>query len=248
MRIEILPVEGLPEVTLGDDLATLIMGALAGRDTELADGDVLVVAQKVVSKAEGKLRDLGTVVAGARAHELAPALLADPRAVQAVLDESVRIVRQERVLIVETGQGFICANAGIDHSNVPGDEVVSLLPDDCDESASRLRDRIHELTGRTVGVIVTDTFGRPWRLGLTNVALGIAGTPAAIDYRGQADDWGRELEGTVLAVADELAGAAELVMGKTGRVPVAIVRGYHPEGPAGSGQDLVRPPELDLFR
>ena len=248
MRIEILPLEGIPEVVPGDDLAGLIAAAASSRGVDILDGDAVVVAQKVVSKAEGKLLDLASVSVGEFASALAGDLAADPRAVQAVLDESVRVVRSERVLIVETRHGFVCANAGIDRSNVPGDGVVTLLPDDCDESAEAIRRGIREHTGRSVAVIVTDTFGRPWRLGLTNVALGVAGMPAVIDYRGQADDWGRELEATVLAVADELASAAELVMGKTARVPAAIVRGYHAEGPDGKGRDLVRPSQLDLFR
>lgn len=248
MKIEILPVEGIPEVVPGDDLAELIVAAAGARSIGLEDGDAVVVAQKVVSKAEGKLLDLATVVPGRRATRLAGRLGADPRAVQAVLDESARVVRDERVLIVETRDGFVCANAGIDHSNVPGDEVVTLLPADSDASAARLRERLEALTGVSLAVIVTDTFGRPWRLGLTNVALGVAGMPVVVDYRGQQDDWGRELEATVLAVADEVAGAAELVMGKTGRVPVAVVRGYRAEGPPGQGRDLVRPAQLDLFR
>jgi coenzyme F420-0:L-glutamate ligase/coenzyme F420-1:gamma-L-glutamate ligase len=168
--------------------------------------------------------------------------------VQVVLDESVRVVRDERVLIVETRHGFVCANAGVDHSNVPGEDLVSLLPEDPDGSAERLRSRLRELTGAEVGVVIADTFGRAWRLGIGNVALGVAGVPALIDYRGQVDDHGKELRVTVVAVADELAAAAELVMGKTARIPAAVVRGYHPEGPPGRGSQLVRPADLDLFR
>jgi coenzyme F420-0:L-glutamate ligase/coenzyme F420-1:gamma-L-glutamate ligase len=241
--VEILPVEGMPEVRPGDDLAALI----AERGM-LRDGDIVVVAQKVVSKAEGRIRELGTVTPTQDALELAKRLEADPRLVQVVLDESVRIVRSDRVLIVETKQGYVCANAGVDHSNVPGEDSVTLLPEDADRSAAELRERLRSLTGMEMAVVIADTFGRPWRVGIENVALGLAGVPALVDYRGQPDDWGKELHATVVAVADELAAAGELVMGKTARVPAAIVRGYHPEAPVGSGRDLIRPPEFDLFR
>lgn len=241
--MELFPVERLPEVWPGDDLARLIVDR-----SELRDGDILVVAQKVVSKAEGRLVRLGDVTPGPEALRIGAEIAHDPRLVQLILDESIRIVRQERVLIVETKHGFVCANAGIDHSNVPGEDMVCLLPEDSDASAERLRSALAERTGKRVGVIVADTFGRPWRMGIENVALGVAGIPALVDYRGQVDDFGKELEVTVVAIADELAAAAELVMGKTARVPVAVVRGYHPEGPAGSGRQLIRPAELDLFR
>lgn len=241
--MELFPVDGLPEVWPGDDLARLIVDR-----SELRDGDIVVVAQKVVSKAEGRLVKLGDVTPGQEALRIGEEIAHDPRLVQLILEESVRIVRQERILIVETKHGFVCANAGIDHSNVPGEDTVCLLPEDSDASAERLRAAIAALTGRTVGVIVADTFGRAWRMGIENVALGVAGIPALVDYRGQVDDFGKELEVTVVAIADELAAAAELVMGKTARVPVAVVRGYHPEGPAGSGRQLIRPAELDLFR
>jgi coenzyme F420-0:L-glutamate ligase/coenzyme F420-1:gamma-L-glutamate ligase len=247
MRLEVIPVEGVPEVEPGDDLGALIIAALRERRHHIHDGDVLVVAQKVVSKAEGRLRRLDEVVVSSHAAEVATRVLGDPRMVQVVLDESVRVVREERVLIVETRQGFVCANGGVDHSNVPGD-VVTLLPEDSDVSAAGLRARIRELTGAAPAVVVADTFGRPWRNGIQNVALGLAGMAALIDYRGQPDDWGKEMKATVVAVADELAAAAELVMGKTARVPAAVVRGYHAEGPAGSGRDLLMPAELDLFR
>jgi coenzyme F420-0:L-glutamate ligase/coenzyme F420-1:gamma-L-glutamate ligase len=169
--------------------------------------------------------------------------------VQVVLDETARIVRADRVLIVETHQGFVCANAGVDRSNMDGKEDVCLLPVDCDASAQGLRDRIEELAGVRVGVIISDTFGRAWRMGLVNVALGVAGLPAMLDYRGQPDDFGMPLQATVVAIADELAAAAEIVMGKTRRVPVVVVKGLDElDGGPGSGQELVRPSELDLFR
>lgn len=241
--MEVLPVEGMPEVLPGDDLGRLIVEHARPRA-----GDILVVAQKVVSKAEGRLRRLSEIEPTTEAVALAAEIDHDPRLVQAILDESVRVVRKQRILIVETRQGFICANAGIDHSNVPGEDTVSLLPEDSDRSAGELRARVRELAGVEVAIIVSDTFGRAWRMGIENVALGVAGIPVFADYRGQLDDHGKELQVTVVAIADELACAAELVMGKTARVPVVVIRGYTPEGPPGSGRDLVRPAELDLFR
>jgi coenzyme F420-0:L-glutamate ligase/coenzyme F420-1:gamma-L-glutamate ligase len=243
-RIDLVGVEGLPEISRGDDLAQLI-----GARIKLEPDDILVVAQKVVSKAEGRTRDLATVTAGDEAIRLAPNLVAqpDPRFIQVVLDESVRILRTERVLITQTRHGFVCANSGIDQSNVPGSDIVTLLPEDPDASAERLRSRLREITGVTTAVIVSDTFGRPWRLGIVNVALGVAGMPALVDMRGRKDDAGRELHATVLAVADEVAAAAGLVMGKTRRTPVVIVRGLELPG-SGSGRELIRPAAEDLFR
>jgi coenzyme F420-0:L-glutamate ligase / coenzyme F420-1:gamma-L-glutamate ligase len=244
-RLEVLAVEGLPEVHPGDDLAELIAS-----HASLEDGDVVVVAQKVVSKAEGRIRHLADVTASAEAKRIAPSLIAapDPRVVQVVLDESVRVLRSERVLITETKHGFVSANAGVDHSNVPGEDTVLLLPEDPDASASRLRTRLTELTAAKVGVIISDTFGRPWRVGIVNVALGIAGVPSVVDLRGSTDDVGKELRATVLAVADDLAAAAGLVMGKTRRVPVVIVRGFERGGRPGAGSDMIRPAAEDLFR
>ena len=241
--VEVIGVPGLPEVRPGDDLGELI--AVHAR---LQDQDIVVVAQKIVSKAEGRIRSLREVEPGEAALRYAERLQADPRVVQVILDETVRVVRDERVLIVETRQGYVCANAGVDHSNVPGEDSVTLLPEDSDASASALRRRLEELTGRRLGVIVADTFGRAWRIGITNVALGVSGVAALVDYRGRPDDFGQEMTATVVAVADEIACAAELVMGKTERVPVAVVRGYQAPGPPGRGRELVRPPELDLFR
>jgi coenzyme F420-0:L-glutamate ligase / coenzyme F420-1:gamma-L-glutamate ligase len=243
-RLDLIAVEGLPEVRPGDDLGELI----SSRST-LQQGDVIVVAQKVVSKSEGRLISLRAVKASDEAVGIASKLVAhpDPRMVQVILDESVRVLRSNRVLITETRHGFVCANGGVDHSNVPGEDVVTLLPEDPDSSANQLRSRLHELAGVDVGVIVSDTFGRPWRLGIVNVALGVAGLPAAIDLRGSFDDEGKPLHATVLAVADELAAAAGLVMGKTARTPAVIIRGLSMQG-SGSGRDLVRPAAEDLFR
>ena len=243
--LELRGVEGLPEIRPGDDL-----GGLIATHAGLRPGDVVIVAQKVVSKAEGRLRDLGEVTASPRAHAIAERVKADPRMVQVVLDESVAVLRDQRVLIVETRQGFVCANAGVDRSNIPGEDTVCLLPLDCDASADALRRRISEVSGVAAGVVISDTFGRAWRDGLCNVALGVAGVPSLIDYRGEMDDCGRPLTATVVAVADELAAAAEIVMGKTRRVPAVVVTGLELGGhdSGGRGRELVRPRELDLFR
>jgi coenzyme F420-0:L-glutamate ligase/coenzyme F420-1:gamma-L-glutamate ligase len=243
-RIELLGVDGLPEVQPGDDLVELIASRV-----ELMAGDVVVVAQKVVSKSEGRMRHLPDVTAGDEAIRLAPQLIAqpDPRLVQVVLDESVRVLRSKRTLITETRQGYVCANSGVDHSNVPGSDVVTLLPEDPDASAERLCAGLGARSGAPIGVIVSDTFGRPWRLGIVNLALGVAGLPALMDLRGGLDDAGKELRATVLAVADEVAAAAGLVMGKTRRTPVVVVRGLELEG-HGHGRDLIRPAAEDLFR
>jgi coenzyme F420-0:L-glutamate ligase/coenzyme F420-1:gamma-L-glutamate ligase len=243
-RLELFAVEGLPEVRPGDDL-----GELIGSRSKFASGDVIVVAQKVVSKAEGRIVNLQTVKASSEAVRIASNLIAepDPRMVQVILDESVRVLRSQRVLITETRHGFVCANGGVDHSNVPGKDEVTLLPEDPDASAKRLRSRLHDVTGVDVGVIVSDTFGRPWRLGIVNVALGIAGLPASLDLRGTPDDAGKPMHATVLAIADDIAAAAGIVMGKTDRAPAVIVRGLRLEG-SGRGRDLVRPAAEDLFR
>jgi len=243
-RIEILGVDGMPEIKTGDDLGELITSR-----ANLEHGDVVVVAQKIVSKSEGRLRDLATVVPSEEAVRLSAQLIAtqDPRLVQVILDESARIVRTQRVLITETRHGYVCANSGVDHSNIPGSDMVTLLPDDPDASAERLRARIRDLSGVEVGVIVSDTFGRPWRMGIVNVALGVAGLPALVDLRGGPDDAGNELRATVLAIADDVASAAGLVMGKTERTPVVLVRNLKLEG-NGHGADLIRPAAEDLFR
>ena len=243
-RLELIGVTGLPEVRPGDDL-----GELIAANTQLEAGDILVVAQKVVSKAEGRLVELASITASDQATRIASRLVArpDPRMVQVVLDESVRVLRSERVLITETRHGFVCANSGVDHSNVGGRDVLTLLPVDPDASAARLRERLRALIGVEVGVIVSDTFGRPWRLGIVNVALGVAGLPAVIDLRGSLDDDGKPLRATVLAVADEIAAAAGPVMGKTDRTPAVILRGLELNG-EGKGGDLIRPAAEDLFR
>jgi coenzyme F420-0:L-glutamate ligase/coenzyme F420-1:gamma-L-glutamate ligase len=242
--LEILPVEGIPEVRPGDDVAGLVAGAVA---QDLSAGDVLVVTHKVVSKAEGRLVDLRAVEPSALAKGFAARYGKDPRQIEVVLRESRRVVRMDRGLIIsETHHGFVCANAGVDASNVPGEDVVCLLPVDPDASAARLRDAL--ATRADLAVIISDSFGRAWREGIADVAIGVAGMQPLADYRGEIDPHGFPLAASVLAVADELAAAAELVMGKTAGIPVAIVRGYPYQRAAGTGRELIMPPERDLFR
>jgi coenzyme F420-0:L-glutamate ligase/coenzyme F420-1:gamma-L-glutamate ligase len=241
-ELRVIPIAGVPEVHAGDDV-----GALLARSTEFADGDVVVVAQKVVSKSEGRVVDLADLEPSQRARELAGDE-DDPRHVEAILREAVRIVRTRGSLIIaETRHGFICASAGVDASNAPAAGTLVLLPLDPDASARGIRARLAELTGRTVAVIVSDSFGRPWRQGTTDVAIGVAGLEPLLDLRGRRDAKGYELRSTQIAVADELAGAAELVMAKTAGVPAAIVRGFAARGD-GSARKLLIPPESDLFR
>lgn len=251
--ISLVGLPGIPEVTEGDDLARLIMEAAERAGASLAGGDVLVVAQKVVSKAEGRIVSLKDVLPSGLAREFAETWGKDPRFVEVVLRASRRIVRMDRgVIIAETTHGFICANAGVDASNVPGEDRVSLLPVEPDGSAQRLRKDLEEFSGVQTAVIVSDTFGRPWREGLTNVAIGVAGLAPLVSYIGRQDPHGHTLRVTELAVADELAAAAGLIMGKLERIPVVLIRGYRlPKGypPAeGRARSLVRSPERDLFR
>jgi coenzyme F420-0:L-glutamate ligase/coenzyme F420-1:gamma-L-glutamate ligase len=243
--VSIIPIAGLPEVRPGDDLGRQVYEAAP----TLEEGDIVVVTQRVVSKAEGRLVDLASVDPSPLALNFAERWEKDPRLVELVLRESKRIVRMERgIIISETEHGLVCANAGIDASNVEGESVVCLLPEDPDASAARLRDRLRELAGANVAVIITDTFGRPWRVGQTNVAIGVAGMCPLVDYVGTRDTQGRELRVTLIASADEIAGAAELVMGKVENVPAAIVRGYRYQAREGSGAELIREAEKDLFR
>ena len=242
--MRVLAVEGIPEVRPGDDLAALVADA-----ADVHADDIVVVTHKIVSKAEGRLVDLRTVEPSALAKAYSARYGKDPRQIEVVLRESRRIVRMDRGLIIsETHHGFVCANAGVDASNVPGDEVVCLLPVDPDASSARLRERLAQRVGSDLAVIVSDSFGRSWRDGITNVAIGVAGMRPLADYRGKTDPHGFPLEASVLAVADELAAAAELVMGKTAGIPIAIVRGYPYERAAGTGRALIMPPERDLFR
>jgi coenzyme F420-0:L-glutamate ligase/coenzyme F420-1:gamma-L-glutamate ligase len=249
LQVQVIGVAGMPEVRPGDDLAVLILEAARGQGADVEDGDVLVVTQKIVSKAEGRLVDLRQVEPSPRAQEMAARTGKDARLLEVILRESRRIVRQERgVIICETKQGFVCANAGVDTSNVGGG-VVALLPENPDESAERIRVAIQqEKAGVSIAVIISDTFGRPWREGHTNVAIGVAGMSPVKDYVGETDPHGYVLRVSTMAVADELAAAAELVMEKLSRVPVAIVRGLDYQRREGSARELIRPRERDLFR
>ena len=241
-----IALRGLPELAQGDDLGGLLAEA-AGRVGGLAEGDVVVVAQKAVSKVEGRIVVLADVTPSERARELAGPD-GDPRHVEVILRESRAVVRARPPLVIaETRHGFVCASAGVDASNANGPDTLVLLPLDPDRSAALLRERIRELTGIGPGVVVSDSFGRAWRQGTTDVALGVAGLVALRDLRGARDAAGYELRSTQIAVADEIAGAAELVMGKTAGIPAAIVRGIDVAGD-GSGADLVMPRERDLFR
>jgi coenzyme F420-0:L-glutamate ligase / coenzyme F420-1:gamma-L-glutamate ligase len=238
--LTIAPVRGLPELREGDDLAALVV-----EHAELEEGDVLVVAQKAISKIEGRIVRLNDVEPTARARELAGD--AEPRRIEVILREAKRIVRTRGSLVItETNHGFVCASSGVDASNAPELGTLVLLPVDPDESARRLRARMQDLTRCDVGVVVSDSFGRPWRQGTTDVAVGAAGIEVLRDLRGQRDPNGYELRSTVIAAADEIAGAAELVTGKLDRVPVAIVRGLDARGD-GRARDLVMPPDRNLF-
>jgi coenzyme F420-0:L-glutamate ligase/coenzyme F420-1:gamma-L-glutamate ligase len=238
----VTPVEGIPELREGDDLAGLI-----AERAELVDGDVVVIAQKAVSKIEGQVVALADVEPSEQARDLAGDE-ADPRRIQVILDEAVELVRvRPPLLIARTRHGYVCGSAGVDASNAPEPETVVLLPVDPDASAARLREELRDRTGAEVGVIVTDSFGRPWRAATTDVAIGAAGVEVVRDLMGERDPTGYELHATRIAIADEISGAAQLVFGKLNRVPVAVVRGLDVRGD-GRGADIVIPPETDLFR
>ena len=250
-RIEIIGVTGLPEIEPGARLGQLVAGACREQGTPLQAGDIAVVTQKAVSKAEGRLVDLADVSPSPFALEFAGRSGKDPRVVEVVLGQSRSIVRSDPergILITETHHGFICANAGVDSSNVPGEDMVSLLPEDPDRSAAVIRDQILDATGVDTPVIITDTFGRPWRDGQVNFAVGVSGMEVFRDYRGEADASGKVMAVTNIADVDEIASAAELVMGKVDAVPAAVVRGHpYVQGGGGSGA-LLRSRSTDLFR
>ena len=247
-RYEVIGVVGLGEFRPGDDVARLVVEAAAAQGTPIAGHDVLVIGQKVISKAEGRLLRLSEVEPSPATRRIAENLGRDPRLLEVILRESRRVVRMDKgVIITETHHGWICANSGVDQSNVDAD-TVALLPEDSDRSARAFRERVHALTGAEVAVIIADTFGRPWREGLTNVAIGLDGIAALRDYIGTPDSAGRPLQATILAVADELASAAEIVMGKLDRIPAAIVRGLRFEAGTAGSKPLLRDPARDLFR
>jgi coenzyme F420-0:L-glutamate ligase/coenzyme F420-1:gamma-L-glutamate ligase len=248
--LTIFPVKGIPDIKKGDDLGRMIVGKVEDQGDQFQQGDIAVISQKIVSKAEGRVLPLSKIVPSDFAKRIANETGKDPRQVEVILRESRKIIRMRGGhLITETSHGFICANAGVDQSNVGTiRDSVALLPRDSDASADRIRKTIHHTTGRDVPVIITDTFGRAWRIGQVNFVIGISGMKPIHDYRGTKDMYRRTLQVTEIAVADELAGAAELVMNKADRVPVAIVRGYNAARGRGRVKDLLRPEEFDLFR
>jgi len=249
--ISLIPVGGIPEVRPGDDLASLIAEGLAAGGIGLTDHDVLVVTQKIVSKAEGRVVDLATVEPRPEAVAWAERWGKDARQVELVLRESAEVVRwaDGGLIISRTRDGFVCANAGVDLSNTGGADLATLLPEDSDASARTLRERLGKLAGARPGVVISDSFGRPWRSGIVNVAIGAAGLDALVDLRGEPDAQGREMRSTIIAVADELASAADLAGGKVGQLPVVVVRGYTAarSQPDRGAAELVMPREQDLF-
>jgi len=246
LRLFRLP--GLPEIQRGDDLAAHIANAARKAGQQFENSDILVVAQKIVSKAEGALVQLTNVSPSPQAQAIALRQKKDPRLVEVILQESRRIVRTDPVLIAETHHGYVCANAGVDHSNVPGDDTVTILPRDPDRSAKNLAAALLKRARKRIAVIISDTFGRPWRLGLTNVAIGASGLPVLLDLRGTRDRHGKPLTATVLAVADELAAAAGLLMGKSEGSPVILIRGYRYKPSSELATRIIRPAAEDLFR
>lgn len=248
-EIHIIGIRGIPEVNLGDDMAALICAAMNEQDISLEEGDIIVISQKVVSKSEGCVLRLKDVRPSKFAHEIGATQGRDPRLIEVILGESRRIVRMSQdVLITETHHGFICANAGVDTSNLPEDETVTLLPRDPDASARWIRERLWATSGIRIAVIISDTFGRPWREGTVDVALGVSGLTPLRDYRQIPDIAGHLLRVTVVADADQIASATELVRRKTDRTPAAIVRGFSYQTGEETGHLLIRRPEHDLFR
>jgi coenzyme F420-0:L-glutamate ligase/coenzyme F420-1:gamma-L-glutamate ligase len=248
VRYEVIGVESLPEIRPGDDLGQLLAEAAHRQGTPLQPGDLLIVCQKIVSKAEGRLVRMDDVVPSPRAEEIAGQLAKDPRLVEIILRETRQIIRMDKgILVVETRHGLVCANAGVDRSNVDAD-TACLLPEDPDRSAEVLRAGLARHAGHDVPVIITDTFGRPWREGLANVAIGVAGVQPLRSYLGERDPAGNVLQATVIALADELAAAAEPVMGKLSRIPAALIRGLDWQAGAGSARELLRDPTRDIFR
>ena len=247
--IQIYGLTKMPLVRKGDKIGDQILKAAKAEGLQIQDRDVVVIAQKIVSKSEGMTVDLKSITPSVFAKAICKTTGKDPRHIETILREAESIVRMRQGhLIVQTRHGFVCANAGVDRSNVENDDSVTLLPADPDKSACEIRRRIRDLTGADVGVIVSDTFGRAWRIGQVDVAIGVDGLRPAKDYRGTKDMFGHVLNVTQIAIADELASAAELAMKKSDRVPVAIIRGFeYPRG-KGSAKDLIRPEEEDLFR
>jgi len=249
-EIRIIPIKGIGEISPGADLGSIIYEALPDQDLILEQGDILVVTQKIVSKAEGRIVHLTDIQPSPLAQTVAEQGQKDARHVEVVLRESKRIVRMDRgIIISETHHGFICANAGVDESNVDGESLLTLLPVDADQSAQALRTRLQALSGEhDIAIIISDTWGRPWRNGQVNMAIGLAGMEPLVDYRGQRDRYGYEMQASVIAVADELAATAELVMGKVEYIPVALIRGYSYSSGKGDTRTLIRETTTDMFR
>ena len=250
--IQILPIGHIPEIRPGDNLPRILLAAAKKSRLSFQQYDILILAQKIISKSENRLIDLTTITPSQRAIDLTAASDADhrkdPRLIEVILRESRRVVRDHPVLIVETHHGFVCANAGIDQSNIPGETVVSLLPKNPDASAKEIAQALLKLTRKKIAVIISDTFGRPWRLGLTNVAIGCYGVPPLVDLRGTRDTHGKPLHATIIATADELAAAAGLAMPKSASTPAVIIRNYPFKPATASATTIIRPPGLDLFR
>jgi len=247
--IQIFGLTKLPLIKEGDDITDRLIQAAKQEEVTLRNGDIIVIAQKIVSKAEGGIVKLKSVTASPMAEEIAKTSGKDPRHIEVILQQSAKIVRRKDAhLIVQTRHGFVCANAGVDRSNVEDDDTLTVLPLDADKSARAIRSRIRQLIGLDVGVIISDTFGRAWRIGQVNVAIGVDGLPPIVDYRGQKDMFVYVLNVTQMAAADELASAAELVMGKSDGIPVAVIRGFEHVPGEGSARELIRPEEDDLFR
>jgi len=246
--VSLIRLPGLPEIRRGDDLSQQIANAARKARIHFENGDILVVAQKIISKAEGAVVRLSTIEPSQQAQAIAERQKKDARLIEVILQESRRLVRTDPVLIAETRHGYVCANAGVDHSNVPGDEAVTLLPRDPDRSAKNLAAALRKRTRKRIAVIISDTFGRPWRLGLTDVAIGASGVPVLHDLRGTRDRDGKPLTATVLAVADELAAAAGLLMAKSEGFPVVLIRGYRYKPSSEPAARIIRPANEDLFR
>ena len=243
MSLQVIPIKIQKEIESGDNLVYLIRESF-----EINDGDVLVFSQKIISKNEGRILSLSSVNPSLLADGIASSYGKDPRLVELILSESKRIVRMENgVIIVETKHGFVCANAGIDESNVK-DGYATLLPDDPDKSANLLKDRIKQKTGKDVAIIISDTFGRPFRLGQTDVAIGIAGLEPILDYNGKPDTFGKIMQVTAIAVADEICSTSELVMGKVQKCPIAVIRNYNFSSSTAKIQEMLRSDHDDLFR
>ena len=250
MQMQIIGISGMPETQIGDYVGAQILEACTASEIDILDGDILVVTQKIISKSEGRVIAINDIEPSELAVSISEGHRRDPRHTELILRESRRIVRMDRGNIIsETHHGFNCANAGIDASNIPGEGTVALLPVDPDKSAYGIRRSISDAIGIDVAVIISDTFGRPWRTGAVNVAIGVSGMEPMESYVGEEDDNGNLMYTTVICVADELAAASELVMGKTSRIPVALIRGYeYTSSDSASNQLLIRDPDKDMFR